>query len=195
MWQVIAWSIGLIAQLVGVSIALVGVLATQRDYKADDEAWMLDWMFDVGGRIAKRWSALVKWTRRTFTRRRAREPVIVHAATGRASVTATLSGRAQVLHSPLPDTMPLCDKLRILDQRVQQDNRSINRLEDEAVEDRKQVADLRDQLDKRAAELRRHADESVRTYATRGVKASAWGLFITAAGMLVSAFAQPPWTH
>jgi hypothetical protein len=191
--QTVAWSVGLVFQLVGVFIALVGVLSNQRQYKKPGEPWMLDWVFTVGHWIGRLAQKSRDWVMRVIFRKEVTHSVRIRVGAVNFSGTAMLSATAQVGHNPLDENLPVDEKLRILDARSRQDNATINRLETEALADHKRIDNLSAELENRTAEVKAHSAESLRAYATRGVKASAWGLFITALGMLISAFAQPPW--
>lgn len=194
MGQIILWAVGLAAQLVGVFIALVGVFATQRDYKEQDEPWMLDWVFSIGSWIAHSYVEARDWVRYTILRRPRANPKLRVGGMG-ASGSGVLAPTVQVTDGPLSDELSVEEKLAVLESRSRRDNEALKRIERELIAERQRIGNTFAELDARTVELKAHTSASIRAYATRGIKASALGLFLTAAGMLCSALAQPPMMH
>lgn len=194
MAQIIAWSVGLAFQLVGVFIALVGVLSTQREYKDQDEPWMLDWVFTSGRWIARAYTRVRAWVRRVILRKPAQKSSDsqIGYVTGRI-FDPKVTAWGEVVHEPLDDSLQIDEKVRLLDARSRQDKEQVNRVEGELRDERRRIDSLSTELEARTVEAKQHASDSLRAYATKGIKASALGLFLTALGMLCSALAQPPW--
>lgn len=182
-------------QLVGVFIALVGVLETQREYKEQDEPWMLDWVFTLGAWIARLYRRARDWLKYVVLRRPRPNPKLRFAHVGLSGAGVLTAASGQVIHGPLPEGLSLDERVRLLDLRTRQDNDTLNRVERELIAERQRIDNAFAELDARTAELKQHTSASLRAYATRGIKASALGLFLTALGMLLSAFAQPFWIH
>lgn len=188
MWTTVAWVVGLGFQLFGVAIAFVGAIFTYRKYKRPGQPAFFDWALRPVRRAS---SAIWRWIRAVVLRRSPQPHLRLGSAT--ASGAGLFSAEVQVTHSPLDPALSLEDRVSILDDRSRRDKETLNRVQSDLLDERRRLDNLSTAFEEKVGEARAESSESLRTYATGGLKASAFGLFLTALGMVISALPAAPW--
>lgn len=188
---VVAWWVGLLLQLVGIGIALWGILTNEDEYLPEGQRSVLRTMRELPGRAADRakgaWRRLVYWV--TGRRDVNIGAMAASMAVITSSVTATVT---TTWPAPDPET-PIEERVRIMEERLTLLHATVQTAQSNVVEAAENHAKLADEVTRQAEELRQHTAQEVGKLATKGVRWAAFGLLITAVGMVFSAFAQPPW--
>lgn len=191
MWfPVFFWWLGLASQLIGVGIALWGLAKNEDAYMPDGKRSMLRIARETPGRVAA--SAKRTWNA-TVDRITGRRSATVHAVAATAvaeAAPATPSGMTS--WSDASPNASLEERLALVETRLRALHQTVESARDDASKAAAKHDDLVSKVKRQADELRQHADESVGKLATKGVRFAAFGLALTAVGMLLSAFGASP---
>lgn len=181
----IVWWLGLVAQTVGLGLAIFGLFATERTYLRPGQRWRFQGVVDAAKTTANKtrhyWAII--------TRRR--KSATVHAVSGEVHLSGVATATAGVGYGTYPGAT-VEEKVAKLEEAMRRAEAQALELNGEISRQREDVRQVRVELETMTAELKRQTDEAVSKLATSGVLLTAIGLFITLLGTVASAMGQSP---